>query len=292
MGDHAEGALPGFVERLERFDIHGQKHATADYGAVVTAARWESDEFREELAEFVRDEVGLPTSLTPVHIRPWSSVWRVETEAGVVFAKENCPEQDHEADLLLTLDDLAPGRVMPVIASQGAVFLMPDLGAPLGDSIAGDIDVWCRIAVAHAELQRLVAPQVERLGLVSLPPQSAAGQAESVLARLCAFEEGDPRRPSDDDAQHVRDILPRVARWSEQVAALQLPITLAHNDLHAHNVFEVDGEIWLFDLGDAVAMEPLAGLLIPLNVLSNGLGAASGRSPAVAGRRCCARGLE
>ena len=66
-----------------------------------------------------------------------------------------------------------------------------------------------------------------------------------------------------------------MTRWSEQVAALELPITLTHNDLHAHNVFEVDGEIRLFDLGDAVAMEPLAGLLIPLNVLSHGLDASS-----------------
>ena len=71
----------------------------------------------------------------------------------------------------------------------------------------------------------------------------------------------------------MRELLPTVARWAEQVAALPLPLTLVHNDLHAHNVFEVDGGIRLFDLGDAVAMEPMAGLLIPLNVLSRDLDA-------------------
>ncbi len=239
----------------------------------MTAVRWESDAFRDELSEFVRDAVGPPTTLTPVHVRPWSSVWRVETEAGVFYAKENCPEQDHEAELLLTLEDLAPGRVMPVVAARGAMFLMPDLGAPLGDTIEGDLDAWCRITAAAAELQRLVAPQVERLGLVPLPPQGAAQHTEDVLERLCAFGAGDPRRPTDEDAQKVRELLPTVERWAEQVAALQLPLTLVHNDLHAHNVFELDGEIRLFDLGDAVAMEPLANLLVPLNVLARDLDA-------------------
>ena len=239
----------------------------------MTAARWESGEFREELADFVRDEVGPPISLGPVHVRPWSSVWRAETKAGVYYAKENCPSQDHEADLLRTLEDIAPGRVMPVLASRGAMFLMPDLGVPLGETIGGDLKAWCRIVAAHAELQRLVAPQLDRLGLVALPPRSAARQVESVLERLCAFEDGDPRRPSKQDADRVREQLLTVAAWAEQVAALPLPLTLAHNDLHAHNVFEVDGEILIFDLGDAVAMEPMAGLLIPLNVLSRDLDA-------------------
>jgi hypothetical protein len=239
----------------------------------MTAERWASEAFRDELSDFVRDAVGPPTSLTPVHVRPWSSVWRAETKSGVWYAKENCAEQDHEAALLLTLEEIAPGRVVPVVAAKDALFLMPDLGTPLGESVAGDIDAWCRITASAAELQRLVAPYVDRLGLVSLPPASASRHTESVLERLTAFAEGDPRRPSDEDAQRVRELLPSVERWAEQVAALPLPLTLVHNDLHAYNVFEVNGGIRLFDLGDAVAMEPMAGLLIPLNVLSNDLDA-------------------
>ncbi len=239
----------------------------------MTSARWGSDAFRDEVEDFVRDSVEPPTSLTAVHVRPWSCVWRAETETGVWFAKENCPEQDHEAELLLTLEDIAPGRVMPVVAMRGAMFLMPDLGTPLGESIGDDLDTWCRVVVAAAELQREVAPYVERLGLVALSAEAAPGLVSAAVDRLGGLSEGDPRRLADDVATRIRALLPSITGWAEQVAALSLPLTIAHNDLHAHNVFEVDGAIQIFDLGDAVAMEPLAGLLIPLNVLSHNLDA-------------------
>lgn len=239
----------------------------------MTSSRWGTAAFRDEVEDFVSDSVGAPTSLDPVHLRPWSCVWRAETETGVWFAKENCPEQDHEAELLLTLEDIAPGRVMPVVAMRGPMFLMPDLGTPLGESIDGDLDVWCRIVVAAAELQREVAPYVERLGLVTIRPEAAPDVVRAAVDRFGGLTEPDPRRLADDDAERLRALQPSISRWAEQVAALPLPLTLVHNDLHAHNVFEVDGEIRLFDLGDAVAMEPLGGLLIPLNVLSHALDA-------------------
>jgi hypothetical protein len=243
------------------------------YLAIVLSERWASDAFRDEVADFVREAVGPPTSLAPVHVRPWSTVWRVETAGDSWFVKENCPEQDHEAQLLRTLEDIAPGRVMPVVAVRDAMFLMPDLGTPLGETIGDDLDAWCRVVVAAAELQREVAPYVDRLGLVALPPQEAPSVAAAAVERLGGLPEDDPRRLGDEDRSQVLRLLPAVERWAAQVAALDLPLTLVHNDLHAHNVFEVDGEIRLFDLGDAVAMEPLAGLLIPLNVLSRDLDA-------------------
>jgi hypothetical protein len=239
----------------------------------MTAERWTSPSFRDELADFVRDAVGPPTSLVPVHERAWSTVWRAETASGAWYAKENCPGQDHEAGLLRTLEELAPGRVVPVVAARGAMFLMPDLGTALGESFGGDLDAWGRIAAAAAQLQRLVAPAVGRLGLVALPAASATEIARAAMDRLRAFPQGDPRRLADDDAARIRALLPKVGEWADRVAALALPLTLVHNDLHAHNVFEVDGEIRLFDLGDAVAMEPLAELLVPLNVLARDLDA-------------------
>jgi Ser/Thr protein kinase RdoA (MazF antagonist) len=53
------------------------------------------------------------------------------------------------------------------------------------------------------------------------------------------------------------------------VAALGLPLTLNHNDLHENNVFDVDGRLRFFDFGDALVSEPLAVLLIPLNILGD-----------------------
>ena len=41
------------------------------------------------------------------------------------------------------------------------------------------------------------------------------------------------------------------------MAALGLPPTLNHNDLHENNVFDVDGALRFFDFGDALVTEPL-----------------------------------
>jgi Ser/Thr protein kinase RdoA (MazF antagonist) len=64
-----------------------------------------------------------------------------------------------------------------------------------------------------------------------------------------------------------------VAAWSDQVAALGLPLTLCHNDLHGRNVFDRGGELRFFDFADALVMEPLAALLIPVNGLADALDA-------------------
>ena len=84
------------------------------------------------------------------------------------------------------------------------------------------------------------------------------------MSTLRGYPDGDPRRLTDDQARAVEATLPDVALWSDQVAALGLPVTIDHNDLHPNNVFEVEGRLELFDFGDAVAQEPLAALRIPL----------------------------
>ena len=64
---------------------------------------------------------------------------------------------------------------------------------------------------------------------------------------------------------------PSYAGGPSEVAALGLPLTLNHNDLHENNVFDVDGRLRFFDFGDSLLTEPLGVLLIPLNILGDKL---------------------
>jgi len=48
-----------------------------------------------------------------VKIRPWATVWRAETPAGVHVAKLNCATQAYEAALLVEPNALAPHHVVP-----------------------------------------------------------------------------------------------------------------------------------------------------------------------------------
>ncbi len=239
--------------------------------------RWTGDAFRAELRAWVAAAVGEPRSLEPVKLRPWATVWRAETATGVFYAKQNCATQSYEAALVVTLNDLAARHVVPVTAADTTrgLFLTPDLGTPVGDAerdADDDIDLWCRVVAAGAHLQLEVARYVERLtsaGLTTLAPADCVAYVEEQLDSFAAVPAGDPRTMSVEQAAAVRAALPRVAAWADQVAALDLPLTLCHNDLHGHNVFDLGGELRFFDFADALVTEPLAALLVPLNVLAH-----------------------
>ena len=53
-----------------------------------------------------------------MHLRPWATVWRLESASGVYYAKQNCPLQAFEAGLAALLARLAPDRVVPVTAAD------------------------------------------------------------------------------------------------------------------------------------------------------------------------------
>jgi Ser/Thr protein kinase RdoA (MazF antagonist) len=95
---------------------------------------------------------------------------------------------------------------------------------------------------------------------------------ERLLDAFAALPDDDPRAMPTEQRTAVRAHLPVLERWVEQVAALGLPTTLCHNDLHGNNVFDLDGELRFFDFGDALLMEPLAALTLPLATLADRLG--------------------
>jgi hypothetical protein len=241
-----------------------------------SSERWAGERFRAELRSWVASAVGEPLSLEPVKLRPWATVWRVETADGVFFAKQNCSTQSYEAAVVVALNDLAARHVVPLTAVEHGLglFLTPDQGAPLGEGHDEDIEMWCRVAAAGAQLQLEVARYVDRLvevGLTTLAPQDCPGYVEEQLDGFAALPAGDPRAMPPEDLAAVRAMLPAVVGWADQVAALGLPTTLCHNDLHGHNVFDVGGELRFFDFADALVTEPLAALLVPVNALAHRL---------------------
>ena len=246
-----------------------------------TSARWHSGEFREELTAWVTDVVGAPTSLEPIRDVPWSTVWRADTPDGVFYAKQNTPPQGFEAELMGALAEIAPTRVVSVAAvdAQRGLLLTPDHGVVLGEA-AGDlspdeaVELASRVASAGASLQREVAPHAERLvgaGLVPLGPRDAVSYAARRVEEFARLPVGDPRAISAEAAARVEAFLPGLTDQCEQLTAVGLPLTLQHNDLHQHNVFEVDGELRFFDFGDALLSDPLAALWVPLGGLAHRL---------------------
>jgi hypothetical protein len=257
--------------------------------SAAPSPHWRTEEFREELRAWVEGEVGALTTMEQVHLRPWSTVWRVESARGVFFAKQNCPLQAFEATLMATLARLAPSRIVAVTAvdADRGLLLTPDQGVVLGDKIADDdVASWISVVVVAMQLQRELVDHTQELvdaGLVRLRTQEAAAYVAARTASLAALPTDDPRRLAPDAVEPIQALVPRIAEWAEQVDGLGLPDALVHNDLHAYNVFgepasapTADAGLRFFDFGDALLMQPLAALLIPLNVMAHRLEAFGG----------------
>jgi hypothetical protein len=238
--------------------------------------RWGTREFRDELRAWCEEQVGPVAGMTQQKLRGWATVWRVETRGGVWFAKQNCPGQQLEAPLMAALSRLVPERVVPVTAAGDGFLLTPDQGEVFQVTAGDDLENWVRLAREAAELQRALLPHHDALlaaGTTELRPEQACDYLAARIDQYAAIGVGDRRRLAPEVAGRLRAHLPVVRRWAEQVAALGLPVTLNHNDLHENNVFDVDGRLRFFDFGDALVTEPLGVLLIPLNILGERLGA-------------------
>ena len=240
--------------------------------------RWGTDAFRDELCDWCTSVVGPVTAMTQQKLRGWATVWRVETPDGVWFAKQNCPGQQTEIPLMAALARLVPERVVPVRAAADGFLLTPDQGEVFSETAGGDLENWVRLAREAALLQRALVPhhgELVTLGMTQLRPEESVDYLAARVEQYARLAGDDPRALAPEVADRMRAHLPVVRRWAEQVAALGLPMTLNHNDLHENNVFDVDGRLRFFDFGDALVTEPLGVLLIPLNILGGRLEADS-----------------
>jgi hypothetical protein len=242
----------------------------------AVSEHWATEEFQDELRAWCASIVGPVTEMSQQKLRGWATVWRVETGAGVWFAKQNCPGQQLEVPLMATLAELVPDRVVPVTAARDGFLLTPDQGPVFYETAGDDLANWVRLAREAAELQRALVPHHDAVvasGVDELSLPSAVDYLAARVEQYAALGADDPRRLASDVAERLRRHLPVVRRWVEQVAAVGLPPTLNHNDLHENNVFDVDGRLRFFDFGDALVTEPLGVLLVPLNILGEKLGA-------------------
>lgn len=209
-------------------------------------AEWGSPEYRASLRAWVEGVVGPVVAMRQATLRPWATVWQLRTDDRLFYAKQNCRGQLFDAHLHALLAELAPSYVVPVVAVdvERGLLLTPDQGRVFGASVAeDDLDSWCRLVVRAMELARSVAPHADELIATGMSRCRVPDQVADLVG-------------ADVDA----------------VAALGLPDTLVHNDLHEHNAFDHPDGLIFFDFADAVLAHPLSGLLVPLTVLADRLG--------------------
>jgi hypothetical protein len=243
----------------------------------VTTPAWRDEAERwidEQLAEASLTRTG---AIEQPRVRAWSTQLVVPTDAGTVWFKANCRAQGFEPALQALLARLTPDAVDEPLAIDGgrAWMLTRDRGTTLGDSRAPTVDDWRRVLRAWATLQRRVAAHGRALrdaGVPDCSPVTVSARLEAMIATLSELPGEHPGHLPADVADRVRDARPLVVAAARRLADSALPTSLQHGDLHPWNVFAVDADLRVFDLGDAQWAHPLESLCIPWAVTRQAAG--------------------
>lgn len=238
-------------------------------------ARWQGRAWQQETDAWVAEALAARGAAllgpgTEVKTRFWSAVRRYPSTLGTVWAKECNPGQAFEGPVLAALAALAPDDFpapLAVDGSRGRV-LLPDAGAvrPRGDRDVAEAELSDLLA-HHAGVQQRLAGAGDRLreaGLPSLTTDELPAWVEDLADRLAALPPTDPQHLDRDGRRAVRDGLPAVRGWSEELAGAGLPSTFQHDDLNPWNVARGPRGPVCFDVGDAFWSHPFAVLHVPL----------------------------
>lgn len=204
--------------------------------------------------------------ITQPHVRPWSTVFRAESDGGTIYLKLCGDSQAHEPALTTLLAGTARGLVPDVLAvhPERPWMLITDGGAKLRDSHHGTalLDVWIDILPRYAELQRAFIGREDELLATGTPDHRLdrlPGELASVIADERVFAALDRLASTHEE---LRAILPVLGGLCDELAALGIGPTIEHDDLHDGNVLTRDGRTVVFDWGDACVTHPFLSLWI------------------------------
>lgn len=232
-----------------------------------TVTPWEEPSWRCEAIGWIEDRLaarGLrPTGPWRVRLRPWSVLLRLSVEGGdTVWFKANPPASAFEGALTAALARWVPGDVLePLAVDAGRGWsLLPDGGPLFRDVLARETvgpGAWEDLLRQYGAMQHALTPragEIARLGV----PAVATDALPGALDRLDEMP-----LPSRDRAA-LRELRPRMSDWCAQLAALGVPDSLDHADLHDGQLFHpAPGRFTFFDWGDAVVAHPFASLAVP-----------------------------
>ncbi|MBP2350218.1 hypothetical protein JOF29_001301 [Kribbella aluminosa] len=204
-------------------------------------------------------------------VKTWglSNVLRIPTTDGDVYFKALSQASTepgalpflfaHEPRFLQLASTDRPGEVPAPIAidEQRAWMLLPGLGTPLAQET--DVSLWIDAVRNHARLQRSYAAEPERLLEYSCADRRLA-VLDTELDRL--LEPNKLTRRLDPAAlATLPDRAKQLREAITELAAIGVPETLLHGDLHPRNLAVRDRKVLAFDWTDAALAHPFLDLV-------------------------------
>ncbi|MFJ9733403.1 phosphotransferase [Streptomyces sp. NPDC101171] len=243
---------------------------TVDRGAYPDAPTpWEQEDWRSAALGWLEDGLaahGLRMSGgLRVRLRPWSVLVRVPVAGReTVWFKANPPASGFEGALTAALARWVPGDVLaPLAIDAGRGWsLLPDGGALFRDVLEREPvgpEAWEDLLRQYASMQHALVPHAGELGRLGVP-SARTGEMPYLFDESLA---GSPALRRDERTR-LAELRPRLADWCAELAALGVPDSLDHVDLHDGQLFNPEpGRFTFFDWGDSAVSHPFCSLRVP-----------------------------
>jgi fructosamine-3-kinase len=195
----------------------------------------------------VLPELGRGPITAAAQQRTWnlSTIWRLDTAGGPVWLKQVPHFFRHEAPVLRWLASVGGNRVPVLLAAEDGRMLLADI--PGDDLHEASAQVRGEISAEHHRLQAASIGQLTHLIDNGVPDLRTPRLIETVSRVVARFGGGDHR---------LRHLVDGLAERMAQVAALGLPDTLVHGDLHPGNVRSDGRHRVIIDWGDSFIGHP------------------------------------
>jgi Phosphotransferase enzyme family len=250
-------------------------------------ATWQDPQWRTDALDWAVDVLerrgcALTAPVEQPHVRPWSTAFRLPTDAGVFWLKSVGPGSAHEPPLAAALAEWVPGQVLtPVAVEPGRrLLLLPDGGPTLRETrMQGLSEAWEALLGNYARLQIALTTHAQELVELGVPdgrPDRMPDLAADLLADDEALLAGRPDGIDPEARERIVAALPDYADACRRLAEGPVPASLQHDDLHDANVFIDANSHRFFDWGDASVAHPFLSLLVPLGAAARAMGVPGG----------------
>jgi len=231
---------------------------------------WRDSEWLKEAIAWIEAETkraGLKVA-APIEqpsVGPWSTVMVVRTDEQALFFKATTDR--HEAALTKTLAGWYGDRLPELVAVdvERGWLLMRDGGQPLRSIIrpAKDIAPWNSVLPLYLDLQLDATRHVDKLLSLGVPDRRLACLPDlfaQLLEDVGCLGVGQEPGLTAEEFQRLSEVAPRFAGICTDLAALGIPESVDHGDLHDGNVLLRDGRVAFLDWGDARVTHPIVSL--------------------------------
>ena len=244
---------------------------------------WEDPTWRQEATRWIRArlaEKGIhPTGgIEQPHVRPWSTVMKIPTEAGVYYFKANAPDLVREAAVTEYLTRFRPELFPELIAAdvQRGWLLMEDAGTPLRQYIREEKSFarWDEVMPLFTQLQKDLAAHVPELlatGIMDRRLERLPELFEALVEDRGAYMIDQEESLTAEEGERLKDSVPQFWEMCKEVAALGIPESIHHDDFHDGNIFLKGSRVLFTDWAESAVTHPFLSLVVMLRGAGNSL---------------------